>query len=216
VTRLVVLDFDGTVAETRQAVSATLNASLAAHGMPRVHPPAIWGLMGLPLDTLVARCLPPTEPKDAVPSIVAGYRARFGELGAPLVGLLPGVDALLAAAAARSVPVAIATSRESSSLDGLLRRLGLTGRFQAIATCDRVARGKPAPDLVDAVLAELGVDAADAVVVGDTTWDVEMARAAGCVAVGVTTGDHAAERLVAAGAAVVVDGLEGVVGWLGW
>lgn len=193
--RLVVLDFDGTVAETRDAVSTTLNAALRAHDLPGVHPPFIHGLMGLPLDELVRRLIPPTEDTVGVPEVVAWYRAHFDVLGAAAVRLLPGAQAFFDAAAARGVPLAIATSREGSSLAGLLTRLGLQGRFVAVSTCDLVARGKPAPDLLVRVLADTEVDATEAVMVGDTPWDLQMASAAGVRAIGVTTGTHGADAL---------------------
>jgi phosphoglycolate phosphatase len=208
--RLVVFDFDGTLAETRDAVSTTLNAALFAEGLPRVHPPFVHRLMGLPLTDLIARLLPPTLPAEAradrVDAVVLAYRARFPELGDPRVRPLGGVIELLEALAASGVALAIATSREGGSLGRLLKQMGLDGYFSVRASCERVTAGKPAPDLLALALAESGVDPREAWMVGDTDWDVQMARSLGVFAVGLCDGSHPRERLEAAGADWVLDG----------
>jgi phosphoglycolate phosphatase len=208
--RLVVFDFDGTLAETRDAVSATLNAALFAEGLPRVHPPFVHRLMGLPLDALIARVLPPTLPAEGsaerVGAVVRGYRARFAELGEPRVRALPGVVELLDALVDSGAALAIATSREGGSLGRLLQQLGLDGYFSVRASCERVAAGKPAPDLLALALSESGARPGEAWMVGDTDWDVQMARSLGVFAVGLCDGSHPRERLEAAGADLVLDG----------
>jgi len=80
---------------------------------------------------------------------------------------------------------------------------GLEGRFVTLQTSDR-ASGKPSPDMVLRALAETGADAASTVVVGDTTFDMMMARNAGALAVGVTWGYHRADELRASGAHAIV------------
>jgi phosphoglycolate phosphatase len=208
--RLVVFDFDGTLAETRDAVSATLNAALFAEDLPRVHPPFVHRLMGLPLTDLIARLLPPTLPAEVraqrVDAVVLAYRARFPEIGDPQVRPLPGVVELLDALTSTGAELAIATSREGGSLGRLLKQMGLDGYFSVRASCERVATGKPAPDLLELALAESGAHPGEAWMVGDTDWDVQMARSLGVFAVGVCDGSHPRERLEAAGADLVLDG----------
>lgn len=211
---LVVLDFDGTLAETREAVSATINAVLAAEGSPRVQPAFLHGLMGLPLETLFHRAIPPfRRPFDTAP-LVAAYRASFAEIGLPRVRPRRDAEPALDALAARGHALAIATSRERSSLDAILARFGWHGRFAVVGTCDDVAAGKPAPDLLLDVLRRAGRPPTDAVMVGDTTYDLEMAAAAGVAGVGVEGGSHDRRRLEAAPAAQVLPDLHALVGWL--
>lgn len=211
--RAVVFDFDGTLAETRDAVADTVRAVLVEAGLPRVAPAWVHTMMGLPLTTLLRKAVPRTIDVD-VEALAAAYRARFTEIGGPQVRPMPGATALLDALAARGVACGIATSREASTLGPILDAFGWADRFGARATCDRVAAGKPAPDLLTLALAELGVSPAGAVLVGDTRWDIAMAQAAGVCAVGVSHGSHGAEALREAGAAAVVDDLAALGDWL--
>lgn len=206
---LVVFDFDGTLAETRVAVSTTVNAALREHGLPRVDPGVVHGFMGLPLERLFDKMLPPPRRPYDLGSLVAWYRARFDELGAPHVTPLAGAVEIVRWVRASGRKVAIATSRERSSLDPLLDRFDLVDAFDVIGTCDCVDVGKPDPALMHWVLDQAGVDAGRAVMVGDTTYDVEMANAAGVRVFGVPHGSHRAARLVDAGA-TLLDDLEGL------
>jgi phosphoglycolate phosphatase len=207
---LVVFDFDGTLAETREAVSTTLNAALHAHRLPRVTPPSIHSLMGLPLEQLISRLIPrPCKPYDTS-VLVDWYRANFAALGEPLVTPMHDATAALTTLKEAGVAVAIATSRESTSLDPILARFGWTD-FVSVATCDRVEVGKPAPDLLQLALREADADPADAVLVGDTTWDIEMARAAGVHSVGIPRGSHKPERLAGAEPDWFLDSLQELV-----
>lgn len=203
---LVVFDFDGTLAETREAVAATVNAALRAHELPRVTPSVIHALMGMPLAQMFVK-LVPIPLRDGVPtaSLMRWYRVHFADLGAPRVRLLPGVLPLLDALAAAAVPLAIATSRERSSLIPLMSQLGLRGRFAAIATCDDVAQGKPHPETLLRVLRACDCAPEAAWMVGDTSFDVGMAVAAGVPVIGLTHGSHDRARLAAAGATHIFD-----------
>lgn len=214
VAELVVFDFDGTLAETRMAVSTTVNAAFVAHGLDAVEPGLVHGLMGLPLEALLQRALGWGADAD-VGHLVRFYRAEFDVLGAPLVAPMAEATAVLDALAGQGRRLAIATSREQSSLGPLLERFGWTGRFEVIGTCDRVTRGKPNPEMLQLVLGEAGVEPGNAVMVGDTTFDVGMARAAGVRVVGVPDGCHDRLALEAAGADVVLESLGGLVTWLG-
>ena len=207
----IVWDFDGTLAETRAAVSTTLNAALLQVGLPRVHPPFIHAGMGLPLEQLIARLVPPTVRPAPVAEIAAAYRALFPALGAPLVTWMPGLPEALDRLLAEGVVAGIASSRERGSLAALLDQLGGAGRFVAVVGCEDAVAGKPAPDLLRVALARMGLRAADVWMVGDTEWDIAMARAAGVRSVGLVGGCHDASRLRAAGPDAVVDDVDALV-----
>jgi len=213
--RGVVFDFDGTLAETRDAVAATINAVLHEAGHPRVAPSWIHHMMGLPLHTMLSKAIPRTRRPEDVSDLAAAYRACFATVGQPLVRPMPEADAVLAALSAEGLVLAIATSRESATLDPILARLGWTGRFAAISTCDRSVNGKPAPDILQRALTEAQVRPQEALMVGDTRWDMQMAEAAGVVGIGVSHGSHDAQALQESGAAAVYDDLWGVVAHLG-
>ncbi len=210
--RLVLFDFDGTLAETRDAVARTVNASLHAHGWPRLAPSVIHGLMGAPLARCFEVAIPPYKRPVNVTPMVVWYQGQFATLGAPWVTALPGAAAAVEDARAAGLGVGIVTSRERSTLQPLLDSLGLVGPWATVVTCDRVEMGKPHPEAVLLALSEAGADASETWMVGDTTFDIEMAVAAGVYAVGVTSGSHDAAQLERAGADRVVGGVGELVG----
>jgi phosphoglycolate phosphatase len=169
----------------------------------------VLAIVGLSLPVAMARLAPGLAESDAA-RLVAAYRAAFARLAggaeaAALSPLYPGVAEGLAEMLARPEPlVGLATGKSRGGLDHVLALHGLTGRFATEQVSDHHP-SKPAPAMVLAALDETGVAPADAAMVGDTTHDIEMARAAGVTAFGVSWGYHPADRLRAAGAAAVID-----------
>jgi HAD superfamily hydrolase (TIGR01509 family) len=122
------------------------------------------------------------------------YRRRAGELR-----LLPGARELLARLTGTGVPWAVATSGEMSAARPALELLGVPAGVPVV-TRDQVAHAKPDPDLFLAAAERLGVDVADAVVVGDSVWDLLAARRARALGIGVLSGGYGREELERAGA----------------
>lgn len=189
---LYVFDFDGTLADTRAAVVTTYDATLRALGLPPEDPDRIASLMGLPLGTTFERV---GVPAARVPEAVHDYRQRFETVGTPLVRLFEGVLDTLDQLRERGVPMAVASSRGRVSLHALLAHLGLDDRFRMVIGEEDVVRKKPEPEAVLRILEATGANASRTVVVGDTVYDLEMGRAAGCATCAVTHGSHTAEQL---------------------
>jgi phosphoglycolate phosphatase len=137
------------------------------------------------------------HPWDEAHKLALAAYDRADETMAPPFGcqLLPGVAEMLAGLRAHGLPLAIATSDCRWRAEAALAALGVGHCFAVIVGSEDVANGKPAPDMVHAVCAQLGCSPTGAVVVGDSPVDLKMARAAGAVAVGVTTGLNEAARL---------------------
>lgn len=210
--RGVVFDFDGTLADTREAVVNTVNRVLVAAGHPRVAGEWIHRMMGLPLGELLQKAIPRTQRPEDTGRLEAAYRETFLEVGLPQVRPMPEAEEVLGVLRQREIGLAIATSREAVTLRPLIEAWGWDSWFRVIATCDLVTQGKPAPDLLLWVLQQTGWSADDTVMVGDTRWDVEMATRVGVRAVGVTHGSHDARTLREAGASEVYPDLRGVLG----
>jgi phosphoglycolate phosphatase len=98
----------------------------------------------------------------------------------------------------------IATGKGRAGLDSVLLQHGLSDAFQTLQTADR-CRGKPDPEMLLQAIAETGLAAEEAVMIGDTTFDMEMARSAGTLAIGVSWGYHDSMDLRDAGAHAVID-----------
>src|SRR3546814_14151083 len=103
----------------------------------------------------------------------------------------------------------IATGKARRGLNYTLASHGLTGRFVTLQTSDVVTAGKPAPDMALQAMAEAGAVPASTIVVGDTTYDIEMARNAGVAAIGVARGYHDKAKLLGAGVSRINNRKEG-------
>src|SRR5690348_4819546 len=128
--------------------------------------------------------------------------------------LLPGVKDALAALDARGVRWAIATSSLEEQVVASVDALMLARR-PLIVDGSHVAQAKPAPDLMLRACVELQVNADRTWCVGDAVWDMQAAKSAGMPSIGVRTGFATTEELVAAGAWLVVDQLDGIIPLLG-
>jgi HAD superfamily hydrolase (TIGR01509 family) len=122
------------------------------------------------------------------------YRRRAGQ-----VRLLPGARELLEHLTALAVPWAVATSGLMEAAKPTLELLAVPADVPVV-TRDQVAHAKPDPDLFLAAADRLGADVADAVVVGDSVWDLLAARRARALGVGVLSGGYGREELERAGA----------------
>jgi phosphoglycolate phosphatase len=203
--RLVLFDCDGTLVDSQHVIVAAMVAAWRAHGLvdPSAH--AVRRIVGLPLVQAIAMLLP--RDATAAPERVAeSYKEAFFELRRRpdhVEPLFPGVAGTLQALDAADLLLGVATGKSRRGLVATLDRHGLTHRFVTLKTADD-GPGKPAPDMVVQAMAEVGAEPRDTVVVGDTVFDVEMARNAGVPAIGVAWGYHEVGELRGAGAARIV------------
>ena len=204
--RLAIFDCDGTLVDSQHRIAATMRAAFASEGLAQPDLPAIRRVVGLPLADCMALL---AAERDAVTHgrLVDAFRHHFHLPGAePADGeepLFAGCRAALDALEDAGWLLGIATAKGRRGLDGVLSRHGLAGRFVTLQTGD-VSPGKPHPAVLQRALAEAGVGAADAVMIGDTSYDMVMACQAGVRPIGVAWGYHDEDGLRAAGAESVV------------
>lgn len=204
--RLAVFDCDGTLVDSQHGIVACMHAAFAAEKLPLPTAEAVRRLVGLPLAECVAR-LTPDEAAARQARMVETYKESFFALRQrpdheePLFeGCLDALQAL----EAEGWLLGIATGKARRGLDAVLSRHGLQGRFVTLQTSD-LGPGKPHPAMLERALAETGADAADTVMIGDTTFDMEMARNAGVAGIAVAWGYHGVPELLAAGATALVE-----------
>jgi phosphoglycolate phosphatase len=148
------------------------------------------------------RHLLPAASDETAAAAAAAFRAAYTAVRAGPDGgepLFPGIAAALDRIEATGALLGVVTGMARRPLVDLLGRHGLAGRFVTLQSADD-GRGKPAPDMVLRAIAAVGADAASTIVVGDTTFDVEMARNARVPAIGVAWGHHSPLLLKRAGA----------------
>lgn len=206
--RLAVFDCDGTLVDSQHSIFAAVSAAFESCGLQAPLPQVARRVIGLPLLDAIAALLPAEAATGADAALLTErYKDAFLALRARPdfeEPLFPGTEAALKALEDVGYLLGIATSKGRRGLERTLDRHGMLGRFVTIQTGDS-GPGKPHPDMLERAMAETGVAAEDCVMIGDTTFDMRMARAAGAKAVGVSWGYHAAEELVAAGANAIVN-----------
>lgn len=204
--KLIIFDCDGTLVDSQHMIVAAMDRAFAARGLARAARSDVLGVVGLSLTSAIDRLLPEAGP-DEVARVAEDYKSAFHELRLKAPHdepLYEGVRETLEHLAGRDdVLLGVATGKSRRGLDVVLEREGLRGLFQTLQTAD-THPSKPHPSMIHAAMAETGAAAEATLMVGDTTYDMEMARAAGVSALGVAWGYHPVEALIAAGAERVV------------
>ncbi len=199
--RLAVFDCDGTLVDGQAAVCEAMETAFDHAALPRPPRSAIRRIVGLSLPQAV-RELAPLAEETRQSAAVEAYKAAFresrssGRLEEPL---FDGIAELLERLSEAGWILGVATGKSDRGLAACLSGHGIAERFTTMQTADRHP-SKPHPAMLEAALFEAGVAPGQAVMIGDTVFDIDMARAAGVRSVGVDWGYHAAHELLEAGA----------------
>jgi phosphoglycolate phosphatase len=209
----VIFDLDGTLVDTPYVIVQTALAALEERGCAGPTADAIRATIGLPLTIAFSGLLGLPETHGNVQGCVAEYRRLWRERVVPRSKefLYPGVLEGIAQLHRRGLRLGVATSKVQAGAVTQLEAAGIAQYFEAIAGYDAVPHPKPAPDLALHVLDKLGIAPGAAIVVGDTTHDLLMARAAGLRAIAVTYGAQSEATLRAENPAFVAQDFAGVL-----
>ena len=202
--KIVILDFDGTIADTRPVILNTFHRTLDAMNLPQHSDDEIAATIGLPL----LKAFPTLEPMNEEMAAVctATYRRIFEDVNAEIgVPMFPHVADTLRQMHDKGCILTIATSRGYKSAAEFIRNFHLDDIITFIIAAEDVKHAKPDAEPVEKTLKHYGLKPEDAVVIGDTHFDILMGRNAGCATIGVTYGNGSRESLVEAGADYVVD-----------
>ena len=213
--RLVVFDCDGTLVDSAATIVACMRAAFVAEGLPPPEPDAVRRQIGLSLAEACLGMMPVPEP-GRVPHLIEHYREAFRHLRARPgfdEPLFSGAREVLADLERRGILLGVATGKALPGLRRVLDHHGLAGHFVTLQTAD-LHPSKPHPAMLEAAMRETGCAPAETVLVGDTTFDIEMAVAARTHPVGVAWGNHRPAELIAAGAPVVLTGFDQLPGHL--
>ena len=195
-TRLVVFDVDGTLVDSQGVIVASMLDAFDAVGYA---PPArnqILSIVGLSLPVAMARLAPDADIDRMVQTYKDSFVSRRAAAGsAESSPLYPGTRAMLDRLhTAPDISLGIATGKSRRGLDLLLDAYDIGSIFVTQQVAD-VHPSKPHPAMLHAAMHEAGVEADHAVMIGDTTFDMDMARAAGMPFIGVSWGYHPAHHL---------------------
>jgi len=201
--RLAVFDFDGTLVDTSAPIVDGVRHALRASGRPVPPDADILRQVGFGLHEVLRR-LAGRVTDTELAAMVELYRVRFDEVAAGRTRLFDGTRDALEQLRGAGVRLALATNRGRESLGSLLEAHGLGGTFDVALTAHCVPDPKPHPAMLERILGELSVAPRDALMVGDTTVDVRMGRAAGVDTCAVTWGAHTREDLLREGPTHIV------------
>ena len=203
--KVIMLDFDGTTACTVSAIYHAAKRMLQLHGY-EVDKDVVYKNFGLALP-FAFRCFAGDESIDdaTIEEMIVEYNDFYREEAEPLIELFEGVPETLDALKKAGVKIVIASNNVQPVLRRLTSNLGIADYIDDIVAVEDVENVKPAPDIALEVLRRCNIKGEEALVVGDSTFDMDMGREAGCHLCGVTYGSHTPEMLRETGARYIID-----------
>lgn len=200
---LVVFDVDGTLIDSQKHIHASMGAAFAALRLDAPDIASVRNIVGLSLPVAIARLAPDGAPVD---ELVEAYKNAY--TGNPSPDLSPLYEGAMGCldrlSSTEGVLLGIATGKGRRGLDLMMELHGLQGRFQTVQHAD-ANPSKPSPEMLFKALSETGMGADRSVMIGDTSYDMEMGRHAGMQAWGVAWGYHDVDTLHKAGAHRIFD-----------
>ncbi len=203
---LILFDCDGTLVDSQHVIIKTMNRAFEDHGLTPPSAEATRAIVGLSLETAMARLAPQQETADHV-RLADGYREAFTELRQTedlAEPMFEGAREVLDHLAKMDIQLGVATGKGMRGLKMVLDHHGLNDHFVTLQTAD-FHPSKPHPSMVETAMRETGATPETTWLLGDTSFDMEMTTAAGARAIGVRWGYHPSEVLLQSGAELVLD-----------
>ena len=211
--QLLIFDWDGTLSDSAGMIVGAMQRAITSLKLPARTDESIRELIGLGLNEALTHLYPDIE-LSHLQSLLSSYRAQWLSEGAGEAELFPGTQEAMESLHESGYLITIATGKSRKGLDrslrhhNALRQLVLSSR-----TADETA-SKPNPLMLKELLAELDVKPEHALMIGDTEYDMAMARAIGMPGLGVTCGVHAPQRMLDAGAGALIESVKDLPAWL--
>jgi len=206
--RLLIFDWDGTLCDSLGRIVASVRASALESGLPEPSEEAARNVIGLGLREALALLFPALSDVD-LEALRQRYAGQYVERDQEPSPLYPRVLETLRGLREEGFLLAVATGKSRKGLDRVLEGLALGELFDATRCADETC-SKPDPMMLRELMEYFGVSPDEALMVGDTTWDLGMARNAGMPRVGVSYGAHAPDRLLPYAPLAVLDCLSEV------
>lgn len=193
-TKLVIFDFDGTLADTESVIIKTMQATIKELALPARTDEQCASMIGLRMVEILPELFPECEIEFDL--YAQTYKKCFDMINAAEpVQLYPNVLETLQELKSRGIVLTVASSRSNPSLNDYIRNLNLTDLISLVLSANDVNEGKPNPEAINRTLSEFGFNCDEAIMVGDTMFDIRMGVNAGCRTCGVTYGVGSPESL---------------------
>lgn len=202
--KLIMLDFDGTIGDTQHLIVSTMQKTLARLNLPPRSAEACKKMIGLPLKQTFTHLIEMSD--EMGDQCVDVYRRIFDEDNGPgVVPVFPHVIETIKMLKERGKTLTIASSRATATLMQFVHDMQLEPYISLVLSCDDITHSKPHPETALITLQQTGFSPEEAIVVGDSQYDILMGRNAGCATVGVSYGNGTVEELIQAGADHIID-----------
>lgn len=204
--KVAVFDLDGTLLDTTRDLALAVNHTLAVFGMPQLPQDQVIAYTGNGIARLMEQSVPAGTPRDVWERAFDEFERYYGAHALDHTEPYPGIPECVAALRAEGLGVAVVSNKADFAVQEIIDTR-MPGCFDAVlGECEaRGIRRKPAPDMVLAVLDQLGAARDGLVYIGDSEVDVATAAACACPCVSVSWGFRSREELVVAGATRIVD-----------
>lgn len=203
---LIIFDWDGTIINSQAHIISCMRKGIADEGLPIPSDNEISHIIGLSLSRAIETLLPNINAQQ-VQNISDSYRAHFfsdTNEGSPL---FDGAAEIIQDLHANGYYLAVATGKGRRGLDDALHTTGLEPYFH-ITRCADETRSKPDPLMLNEILTDLDLSVNDAVMVGDTSYDMDMAKNIKMDSIAVTYGMHDKKLLEESAPTHFIDNIE--------
>jgi phosphoglycolate phosphatase len=208
--KLAIFDFDGTLVDSAPGIVDVMQQCIDEYKLSTTVFEEWRVLIGVPLMRQM-EIIFPDKSEEYWLEVATRYRAIYDSKTIEICPLFPFLKGMLDGLRAANVKISIASSKRRPLVEIVLRHHHLMDYFSLLVGAQDVANHKPHPESVYKTLQRLSVEADDAVVIGDSTYDLDMAHAAGVDAIGVTTGVHSREVLARSEPKHIVGSLDEVL-----
>ena len=211
--RLLIFDWDGTLIDSPAKIVDCLRIAAAEAGLAQRSDEQFRHIIGLGIGEAFAYLYPDGISFKQRDVFIKVYRDQFMYHNTTPTHLYDGVRELLQSLTERSYFLAIATGKGREGLDRVLEEFDMKHFFHA-SRCADETQSKPNPQMLLEILTDLDVAPDDALMIGDTQFDIEMARRASMHAIGITNGAHTYEQLQEAQPLAILTGVSNLLSWL--
>lgn len=210
--QIVVFDFDGTLIDSTASIIQCIQSAITKMGLEQRDNDSIRNIIGLGLDEAILQ-LYPTMDSNSIAQMGMNYRECFFSESYSQDCLYPNVIECLEILKSMGVKMAIATGKSRRGLDKVLKETQLDGYFD-ITICADETSSKPDPLMLNQILQEMSIKPKNALMIGDTWFDLEMANSALVPAIGVSYGAHDIETLKEYKPLAIVDNIQDIISYI--
>lgn len=210
---LLIFDWDGTLVDSIGRIVAAMHQAADQCGMPRLHDETVKGIIGLALPEAITTLYPELVEAAHVERFRVSYSDCYVAMDQTPSAFFPGVEQSLAALREQGYQLAVATGKSRRGLQRILDALGWQGYFDITRCADETA-SKPDPQMLHEILQHCGVPASQALMIGDSSFDLLMAQRAGMDAVAVGYGAQTLTALSAHGPKLSINHFVELSAWL--